>query len=64
MVSDGSYLTVLLDPTCVTLSASDVSDNLTDEQRIEWIAALVEGCQKDSTIAIIRDLANNPSLND
>ncbi len=46
------------------IDISGIIKNLKDSERIEWIRQLTQSCEKEGTITVIREIVNNPKLND
>lgn len=51
-------------PISAEIDLTNTIELLTDQDRIEWITALLETISEEGTIGVIRDLVNNLRWND
>ena len=46
------------------IDISGIIENLEDSERIEWVRQLAQSCENQGTITLIREIINNPKLDD
>lgn len=47
-----------------TVDLTRTVENLSDQERVEWLTALLESITEEGTIATLRSLVNDPKWND